>query len=343
MVFGLTPKARYVCIDVQFNEVYFTVIRKVGAFFEIDFTEKLILPEGVFENLQIRTPGKIVDVLHIIKDRFGNIPVIITVPEKFSYTVLLPDSAYSSVGEVKKFIKTLPLTPAYFWSDLFRKNKKSYTSLHAADKKVCDTLYSLVKNAGLQQVALYPRILVFPEIVKTQESIVCDFTNDQISIFSISQGHTTAFSIVSYGKNELIKKIEKKFKLSYQEIEEVLGAYGTDIFPRKEGHVVHGLIHTFLVPIIDEIQSLQLRRVEQGFEPVKQIIITGNLAQYSGVVEDVTRMTKNESRTINVWEGLVNFENYIPHIHKKDSYGFAGVASLMHILKTGTVYEPFDL
>lgn len=343
MVFGFASAERYMCIDVQFDEVYFAVVKKADAFFEIDFIEKLILKGGVFENDQIRTPGKIADILLLIKQKFGNIPVAVNVPEQFSYTVLLPDNTYSSVLDIKNLAKTLLPTPAYFWSDVFRENNKKYISLHAAEKKVCDILYSLVKGAGLQQVVMYPRILTFPEIVKDKESIVCDFGTNQINIFSLSDTHTTAFSTVPYGKEELVKKIQKKFSLSYEETEEVLSAYGTEVFPRKEGHVMHSLLHTFLIPVIDEIRSLQIRRSEHRLSPVTQILTTGDLAQYSGVIEDVERMTNTHSQSVNVWEGLINFESYIPYIHKKDSYCFAGIASLMHIIKKGTQYEPFDL
>ena len=343
MVFGFASTVRYICIDIRSDEVYFAVVKKVDAFFEIDFTEKLLLKGGVFENNQIRTPGKIADVLVLIKQRFGNIPVVVNIPEQFSCTILLPGNTYSSESDVKSFAKTLLPTAAYFWSDLFRKNKKKYTSLHAAEKKICDALYALVRNTGLQNIVIYPRVVTFPEVAQVKDSLVCDFGNNQINIFSVSHTHTTAFSVVSYGKEELLKKIEKRFSLSYEEIEEVLNAYGTEAFPRKEGHVIHGLIHTFLVPVIDEIQSLQIRRSEQGFDPVRHIIVTGNLAQYPGVIDDIERMTNIKSQTIDIWEGLVNFESHIPHIHKKDSYGFAGIASLMHVIKTGTQYEPFDL
>ena len=343
MVFGFASTERYICIDVQFDEVYFTVVKKVDAFFEIDFTEKLILKGGVFENNQIRTPGKIADILLLIKQKFGNIPVVVTVPEQFSYTVLLPDNTYSSVSDIKDFVKTLLPTPSFFWSDVFRENKKKYTSLHAAEKRVCDALYVLVKNAGLQSIVMYPRTATFPEVAQIKESLVCDFGNNQINIFSVSQTHTVAFSVIPYGKEELVKKIEKKFSLSHEETEEVLNAYGTEAFPRKEGHVIHGLVHTFLVPVIDEIQSLQIRRSEQGFDSTRQILVTGDMAQYSGLIEDIERMTNIKSQAIDIWDGLVNFESHIPHIHKKDSYGFAGIASLMHVIKTGTSYEPFDL
>lgn len=343
MVFGLTPKSRYLCIDIQFDELYFVVVRKESAFFEIDFTQKVVLDGGVFEDGRVRTPGRVADVLYEIKKKFGTIPVLASIPEYFSYATLLPGETYSSSADIQKTIKALVLTPAYIWTDTFKKERNIYISAHAADKKVCDAVYSLIKNTGFGTITMYPRALIMAEIEKAEDSIICDIQRNQTILLDVYNSRATHFSLVPYGSGMLTKKIQGKFSLNEEEVVEVCTAYGTDILLRKEGHVVSGIMHTFLAPVLDEIQSLVVRRAQHGLPPNKRLLVSGSFAQYSGIQDDLARMTQLEAQAMNVWEGVIDFETYIPSIHKSDSYQYVGIAGLMNILKKGTRYEPFDL
>jgi|GEM_PF-6546330 len=343
MVFGLTSKSRYLCIDIQFDELYFVVVRKEGAYFEIDFTQKITLGGGVFEDGHVRTPGKVADILYEIKKKFGIISVLVSIPEHSSYATLLPGEIYSSAADIRKVAKTLIVAPAYIWTNTFKKERFPYTVLHASDKKICDAVYSLIKNIGLRSITMYPRALVLAEVEKLEDGLLCDIQINQIVLLSVYNSRAIHFSIVPYGSSMLTKKIQEKFSLSDEEVIEVCSAYGTDVLPRKEGHVVHGMVHTFLAPIIDEMQSLTLRRTEHSLQPSGQLFVSGSFAKYSGIGEDLARVARFETRLINVWEGLIDFERYIPGIHKNDSYQYVGITGLMNILKKGTQYEPFDL
>ena len=343
MVFGLSPKSRFLCIDIQFDEMYFAVVRKTGDFFEIDFSEKLQMEKGIFEGSRMRTPGKIADVLQQIKKKFGTLPVLASVPEHFSYATLLPSETYSSSSDIRKALHTLVSTPSYVWTSTFQKNKSSYTALQSAEKEVCNTLYILVKSIGFTSIVIYPRALALSELNGIQDAVVCDFSKKQTAVFSVYNSHTIGFSLIPYGSDQLTEKMQSRFSLKADEVSEVLSAYGTDVLPRKEGHLVHGIIHTFLSPIVDEIQSLELRQSEYGLQVSKEFFVTGSPAQYNGVVEDISRMTRTQIQPLDVWEGVIDLNVYIPHIHKNESHEYAGIAGLMNILKKGTRYQPFDL
>lgn len=343
MVFGLTSKSRYLCIDIQFDELFFVVVRKEGNFFEIDFTQKMTFNGGVFEGGYIRTPGKIVDVLYEIKKKFGIIPVLVNIPELLSYATLLPGEMYSSAADIRRAVEAFIVTPVYVWTNTFKKERRSYTALHATDKKVCDAVYSLIKNTGFGIITMYPRALVLAEIERAEDGIVCDIQMNRVALLSVYNSRTIHFSLVPYGSTMLVKKIKDKFSLTDDEVNEVCVAYGTDILPRKEGYVVHGMMHAFLAPVIDEIRSLTVRRSEHGLPAATNLFVSGVLAQYSGVIDDLARMTHLQAKATDIWQGLINFDRHIPSIHKNDSYQYVGIAGLMNVLKKGTRYEPFDL
>lgn len=343
MVFGLFSQSRYLCIDIQSDHVYFAVVRKKDDFFEIDFTQKVFIEGGVFEGNQIKAPGRVADALHEVKKKFGSISVLVSIPEIFSYTGLLPGEIYASHKDVQKAIEERISGPVYAWRYTFKKNILPRTVIHTANKEVCDALYSLVKNSGFMNVVMHPRALVVAEINRAEDGILIDVGTNQISLFSLDGAHTLSFSTIPYGSDTLGKKIQNRFSLTPNEVVEVLDAYGTDVLPRKEGHVVHGIVHTFIVPLADEIRSLVARRAEYGLESVKQLFVSGTIAQYSGLTEDLANITRMEADSLHVWEGVINFENYIPPIHKDESYEYVGIAGLMNVLKKGTQYEPFDL
>ncbi len=340
-MFGLSSKSRFLCIDIQFDEVYFVVVCKEGASFQIDFSQVLVVDKGVFDGMRVRAPGKIADVLHDVKKKFGPIPTLITVPETFSYTTLLPGETYSSGEDVRKVIDACTTVSSYAWTHTFQKNSSPCTVLHVTHKQICDALYSLLKNSGFTTVTLYPRALALGELHGLQNEVVCDLGRSQTTLLSIYNGYTIGFSTITYGKDYLSEKIKKRFALQEKEAEEVLIAYGTEVLPRKEGHVVQGIVHTFLAPLIDEIRSLEMRRLEYGVSPSRNIFVGGIVAQYEGIVDDIARMGRANTHPLNIWEGVIDFNKYIPPIQKKDSYMYIGIAGLMNILKKGTQYKPF--
>jgi Tfp pilus assembly PilM family ATPase len=343
MVFGLSPKSRFVCIDIQFDEVYFAVVRKVGDFFEIDFTERVQIEGGTFEESRLRTPGKVRDVLQMIHKKFGTLSVLASVPEHFCYATLLPSETYTSARQIQNEVSARVTTSSYVWMSTFQKNTSSYMALHVAEKEVCNTLYTLIKTVGFNTVVIYPRALVLSELNVVAEGLVCDFGRKQTTLLSSQHMHTIGFSLVPYGVDWLHEKVKNKFLLDANEVQEVLTAYGTDVLPRKEGHLVHGIVHTFLSPIIDEARSLALRQAEYNLPATKKFFITGAGAQYEGVAEDFSRATGMVVQVVSVWDGVIDFNSYIPSIHKNESHEYAGIAGLMNILKKGTQYQPFDL
>lgn len=343
MAFGLSPKSRFLCIDIQFDEVYFAVVRKVGVFFEIDFTDHVQIEGGVFEESRLRAPGKLRDVLQKIHKKFGTLSVVASVPEHFCYATLLPSETYASSRQIQNEVQARTTTSSYMWMSTFQKNTSSYIALHVAEKEVCDTLYTLMKTGGFNAIVMYPRALVLSELHATPDALVCDFGRRQTTLLSVSHAHTVGFSLVPYGVDWLGEKVKNKFSLLDEEVQEVLNAYGTDVLPRKEGHLVHGIVHTFLSPIIDEARSLTLRQAEYNLVPAKKLFITGVGARYEGVVEDFSRVTGMVTEVVPVWDGVIDLNSYIPSIHKNDSHEYAGIAGLMNILKKGTRYQPFDL
>lgn len=342
-MFGVTSKSRFLCIDIQFDEVYFVVVRKVGVFFEIDFIEQVRIEGGVFEESHLRTPGKIRDVLQKIQKKFGILQVLASVPEHFCYATFLPSEKYSSSLLIQEAVDARVTAPSYVWTNTFHKNTSSYIAIHVAEKRACNSLYTLIKTTGFSKIFIYPRALVLSQHKLFQNIILCDFGKKQIGVFSICDSRTVGFSLVPYGSSKLGEKVQNRFSLNFEEIEEVLLAYGTDALPRKEGHVVSGIIYNFLAPVIDEIRSLELRQSEHGLPVMKKIFVTGNVAQYDGVVEDISRMTFLDTQSADIWDGVVDLKAYIPQIHKKDSYEYVGIAGLMNIIKNGTLYKPFDL
>lgn len=340
-MFGLSSKSRFLCIDIQFDEVYFVVVHKVGAFFEIDLNEKAFIEGGVFDGLRVRMPGKIADVLEGIKKKFGVLSVYMSVPENFCYSALLPSEAHLTSSDIRRTICSHGQTSSYIWTHSFQREHSVHTVLHTAQKQVCDTLYSLMKTLGFTAVNMYPRALVFGELQGLKGGVACDFGKNQTTLFSGYEGHIMGFSVVPYGIEYILEKVQTRFSLGQKEAKEVLDAYGTEVLPRKEGHMVEGIMHTFLAPIVDEINSLELRRQEYKLRPSVGVLVCGFGAQYEGVVEDVARVMRMKVTTLEVWEGVIDLSAYIPGIHKNESFTYAGVAGLMNIIKRGTQYEPF--
>ncbi len=343
MVFGLSSPLRFLCIDVQVDQVYFVVVRRAGDFFQIDFTKKVIFEDGVFELGKMRAPGRFGDVLLEIKKKFGPLQTIATIPENFCYATLLTGEDYLLSLDVKNAAKAFSASPTYVWKHSFTKNKHYYTALHVAEKQICDFVFSLVKNSGFKSVVVYPRILALTELNLPLDTMLCDFGPNQTTMLTSHNSHTIGFSTVSYGSQDLAQRIQKRFSANEKEITEIFESYGTDVLLRKDAHILNGLVYAFFVPIVDEMHSLELRRSEYGFVAESRLVAVGDIAKHNGLIEDLSNVTRTDSSVLNVWENVIDFDSYIPEIHKKDSYQYAGIAGLMNVLKKGTRYEPFDV
>lgn len=343
MLFGRSSRLRFLCIDIQVDQVYFVVVARVGDFFEIDYSDRVVFEDGVFESSKVRTPAKFADTLAAIKKKFGAMQVITSIPEEFCYATLLAGHDYTLSDDVKKAAKSFTPKPAYVWKHTFHKNQRRYTALHVAQKEVCDFVFSLIKNTGYTSITMYPRALALTELDLPTDTLLCDFGPNQITLLTTHNAHAIGFSTLSYGNQDLIKKIKARFSFDEAEAQETLQVYGTDALLRKEAHVLNGIIYSFFVPVLDEIHSLELRRGEYGFVSDTSLVLVGDIARYEGLVADLAHTAHFDTEAISVWANVINFETHIPSIHKQDSYQYAGIAGLMNVLKNGTSYEPFDL
>ncbi len=341
MVFGTASSKRFLCIDIQVNKILFVVVRDVGGGFAIDYHYTLVL-ENEVSSEGGKDIARYVDTLSEIKKTWKDMPVLVSLADTFCQSELLVGAAFASLAKVEKKARENMERQAYVWADVYKKKNIEYASVCAVEKSICDLVYGVTQKM-YTEVYMYPRNLVLAHLPPLQSSFVCDIAETKTIVSCIQSSHTLLFSVLPYGMKSLRVQLQNKFQVTDGEVEEILSAYGTSLLPRKDGHMVHKMVHAYIMPIVEEIQSLKIRMREVQLEVPTRLSMTGAGALYVGIAEDLERLTQLTVREINVWEGCIDLDTYLPSIHKNESSAYMAIAGLMHILRHGLRYTPIDL
>lgn len=165
----------------------------------------------------------------------------------------------------------------------------------------------------------------------SEVSLVVDFGRARTG-FAILKGQVPIFtSTVSVGGNKLTETVMKALSVD----EESASQFKDDIgLSATEGDKVYQAVLGTAATLSDEIlrhyRYWDTRRNQKGerVTPVARVLLAGGSATMKGLPEYIASRVQAPTELVNVWKNVNSFDQYIPPIDYKQSFGFATAIGL---------------
>lgn len=163
-------------------------------------------------------------------------------------------------------------------------------------------------------------------------SLVVDFGRARTG-FAIIRASVPIFtSTVSVGGTKLTETVMKALGVDDAAANEFKDNVG--LTPTDENNEVHEAVMITAATLSDEIlrhyRYWDGRRNQKGdrVTPVARVLLAGGSATLKGLPEYIASRVQAPTSLVNVWHNVASFNDYIPPIEQKQSFGFATAIGL---------------
>ncbi len=301
------------------------------------------IPPGIIESGKITDPERLEDLLSALRREEGIKSVRVSLPEEqvYLFKMRLDKAELKSVREgielsLEEHIP-IPAPDSIFDYEILEQDaKKLELQVAAIPKNVIENYLSTFKSAGLSVASFELEAQATARAVirdRDKEAyMIVDFGEKRTGIFIVSLGAVSFTSTLDVGGKMLTNMVEKSFKVSFPEAEEMKKTYGL------QRNVANKEIFPVLLNSVsilrDEIEKHFLywhtHTDEQGRKnpPIKSIILCGGDSNLIGLQDYLSVSLKNKVELANVWVNILDTEREVPEIVERDALSFASAIGL---------------
>jgi len=339
---------RILIVDVAVHSLRIFVVRQVGKYIEIDFHVERKYKEALVRGEVLVTPGRIADEIRACVARFSIMYTYVSVADITHDTYTYSHHEASNRVEIRDKLRAVLNVPSYAWSMHYIVQGITYTTCTIQSKELTDSLYTVIKQAGANNIIFYPRSQLITEIARASvhPMIHIVYEHDVVRVSSAIHGVIFMEQVFPLGTQVLRERVADLFTRAnptHEDIETLLRTYGTSEVTRTEARTVHAVIHKIIQPIIHAVREQRNASVMMWRnEPVK-ICVHGTMIEYKGVIEDISVALGEKIQTVDPWIGIINTQEFVPILSKTDSLEYVATLGFLHHLVHGAYMEPFDL
>lgn len=328
-------------LDISDRSLKFAEFEKTRDRIQLKRFGEEILEKGIIENGEIKKKESFISFLKKFRENYNLSYPVISLPEEKAYLSLItmPAMNREQIRESLSFQieEYFPFTAAEVVLDFeilgINKNINHLDVLTIVfPQKIIFDYADCFAKAGFQLLAMEPESLslarvLIPQINKDNIMIV-DFGRTRTT-FSILTGLDLRFtSTIVLGGRDLEKKISSALNVDLFKAETIKKQYSLADF--KNNKQIHEIIFPTLSALKDEIQKLfaywldHFSHIHQNINPeIKQVVLSGGEISVAGFPEYLARELHVPAVIGNPWINIVNFEEYIPSMLKKESAIYA--------------------
>lgn len=317
------------------------VVTKKGIRFNKHGERKI--PPGIIESGKIKDPRRLEEILSSLRKEEGIKSVRVSLPEEqvYLFKMRLEKEELNNIREsielsLEEHIP-IPAPDAIFDYEILNEDAKSLrVQVAAIPKNVIENYLSVFKNSSISVSSFELEAQAISRaVVKKGDPdtyMIVDFGQKRTGIFIVSKGMVMFTSTLEVGGFVLTEMIEKNFKISFAEAEEIKKNYGL------QRNVANKEIFSVLLNSVsvlrDEIEKHFLywhtHPNEEGKNnpPVKKIILCGGDSNLIGLPDYLSTSLKNSVEMANVWVNILDSKKEVPEISLKQALSFAAAIGL---------------
>ncbi|MCX6753177.1 MAG: pilus assembly protein PilM [Candidatus Nomurabacteria bacterium] len=306
------------------------------------FGEKKI-PPGVISSGKITNSTLLKEVLLSIKKEEGMKSVRVSLPEEqvYLFKINVPKEKNTNIREVIELSLEgyVPIPPSeiIFDYEIYNEDEDIFeVQVSAVPKQVVESYISVFKDCNLNvpsfelEAQAAARALIKKDDMETY--MIVDFGNERTGLSIISKGLVVFASTLDVGGVMLTKLIEKDFKISFAEAEQVKLKYGlTRNVDKKD---VFSVLLNGVSILRDEIDKnfiyWHTHKDENGKDrpEIKKILLCGGDSNLIGLVEYLSITMHQKVEMADVWSNIVSHEKYIPTMSFEESLSYSTAIGL---------------
>jgi len=328
-------------VDISDESVKFLEIIREGNNFRVGKYGEKKLPTGSVINGQIKDKRALVSVLASIKKEgidFANVAL----PEEkaFLFKVTVPNTTSDEIRSNLSYqLETkvpVALSSAVFDYDIISTSKnvaQAEAVVTVLPTEFVSSYLSAFNESGIQPLSFEIEGQAVARAVvpkNTKGSVmVIDFGHKRTGLAVVSSGAVVYTSTIDIGGDTVSEKIREIMKVTENDVAKIKNEMG---FSNEAPQELREALAGTMSAIRDEITkhyNYWKTRVDDGKEsPIEKIIICGGNSNIKGLREYIGDAMNIGVEKGNVWQGLFDFDDYVPPIKQELSFGYATAIGL---------------
>ncbi len=305
------------------------------------------IPAGVVERGQVTDPKKLVAVLKECKEKTGAKYIRASLPEERAYLFETEIKRHASVKEIRNLLEfrlaenvPLPAKDVFFDYTILPLETKDQRTIKVAvsayAKETVQVYYDVFVAAGFMPVAfeIEAQAMARATIPKdtTGATMLVDFGKTRTGIGIIYKDILLYTTTVSIGGDQLSIALRKALGADMSEGELTILKNTQGLLYSKDSSVVHDTLLSTISVIRDELatnmQYWHMRaNVDQG-RRISQVVLCGGSSNLRGLPSYLSESLGVPVYRGNVWENVMSFDDIIPPVEKRKSYGYSTAIGL---------------
>lgn len=301
------------------------------------------IPSGIIESGKIKDAKRLEDFLTFLCKEEGIKSVRVSLPEEQVYLFKMHLDKLELIN-IREGIELsleehipIPAPDAIFDYEILGETADSLQVQVAAIPKNIIQNYLLVFKNSFVSVPLFEleAQAVSRAVIKKGDLgtyMIVDFGEKRTGIFIISRGVVMFTFTLDVGGVVLNNMIQKSFKVSSEEAEEMKKTYGLQ--RNVDNKEIFAVLLNSVSILRDEIEKhfiyWHTHKDEEGEDnpPIKKIILCGGDSNLIGLSDYLSASLKSNVEMANVWINILDIKKEVPEIDFKQSLSFAAAIGL---------------
>lgn len=304
------------------------------------------LPEGAIEKGAIKDPRPVVEALRAIRATVDTEFAYISLPEDHAYLFITAVPGNASHAEIRSAVEltlkeNVPISPTeavFDFSPLCEvtEDGSAQMAVSVYPAEVVSEYAAVLQEAGFMPLSFEieggaASRSVIPS--QSQETVMLVDMGRAGAGISIVNGCSLAFtSTLEVCGDDLTRAISRSLNVSYAEAEKLKIEHGFIKTPETEAifSAVVGIISALRDEILKHLAYWQVHSAQEySFaKPVSKIVLVGGNTNIKGFREYLAAQSPVPVVKGNVWANVASFDEYIPPIHRIQSYRYATAIGL---------------
>ncbi len=301
------------------------------------------IPSGVIESGKITDPKRLEEILSLLRREEGVRSVRVSLPEEQVYIFRLHIDK-SGLTHIREAIELsleehipIPAQDAIFDYEILSEDVKSFfLEVQAIPKNVIEEYLSVFAKAMItvSSFELEAQAISRTVIQKGDPDtyMIVDFGEKRTGIFIISNGVTMFASTLDVGGGMLTSMIQKSFKVSSEEAEQMKKLYGLqrNVANKEIFAVLLNSVSILRDEIVKHFLYWNTHKDEEGKSnpPIKNIVLCGGDSNLVGLADYFSVSMKCRVEMANVWVNIMDTETEVPGISFKRALSYAAAIGL---------------
>lgn len=331
--------------DTSLKYIQFERTHSRDSFLNLTHWGDIDIPSGVVERGNVHDVDKLTAVLGEVKERCGARYVNVSLPEERAYlfeTTLPSKTSKSDIRGLLEFRleENVPLSPrdAYFDYAYVGKNPKNHTinvAVAVYAQSTINNYYEACTRAGLVPLAfeIEAQAIARATVPKSNEGtyMIVDFGKTRMGVGIVHHGVLMYTSTIEVAGSQMSQDMRAILgDLSESELTEIKNTKG--LIHTKENEAIATALEKHASVIVDEV-SIRMhywhtRDIDREEREIKKIIVCGGSANLLGFTEFLSNKLEVAVERAQVWENAFPFDERIPPITRRYSYGYATAIGL---------------